>query len=195
MAPAFAATRPADHATLARTAAHARPTTHARRTLADVITSDFGDGGKYVTVVRCTGTVSTPPPVRLARLDDPLTVRGARPTASVVKLLAKPKAYKTVYACTVIVEEKAPVAKKKTHLVAKKSCELGPGGGWGGWGGRGELPPRGHPEHRVRRRGGPGGEPPPGRRTAPLAAPAAPRSAHRPAVRPPPCGRGSVTVG
>jgi hypothetical protein len=137
MAPAFAATRPADHATVARTAAHRKTDHHARRTLADVITSDFGDGGKYVTVVRCTGTVSTPPPVRLARLDDPLTVRGARPTASVVKLLAKPKAYKTVYACTVLVEEKAPVAKKKTHLVAKKSCELGPGGGWGGRGGRG----------------------------------------------------------
>ncbi len=131
MAPAFAAPRPADHATLARTAAHGKTNHHSRRTLADVITSDFGDGGKYVTVVRCTGTVSTPPPVRLARLDDPLTVRGARPTAAVVKLLGKPKAYKTVYTCTVIVEEKAPAAKKKTHL-AKKSCELGPGRGWSG---------------------------------------------------------------
>jgi hypothetical protein len=135
MAPAFAATRPADHATLARTAAHgtaAHGTArhHTRRTLADVITSDFGDGGKYVTVVRCTGTVPTPPPVRLARLDDPLTVRGARPTAAVVKLLAKPKAYKTVYTCTVTVKEKVPAAKKKTHLVAKKSCELGLGRGW-----------------------------------------------------------------
>ena len=133
MAPAFAATRPADHATLARAAAHGKTNTRARRTLADVITSDFGDGGKYVTVVRCAGTSSTPPPVRLARLDDPLTVRGARPTAAVVKLLAKPKAYKTVYTCTVIVEQKVPAAKKKTHIVAKKSCELGAGG----WGGRG----------------------------------------------------------
>jgi hypothetical protein len=132
MAPAFAATRPADQATLARTAAHGTTNQHARRTLADVITSDFGDGGKYVTVVRCTGTVSTPPPVRLARLDDPLTVRGTRPTAGVVKLLARPKAYKTVYTCTVIVEEKVPAAKKKAHLIAKRGCELGTGRGWVG---------------------------------------------------------------
>jgi hypothetical protein len=132
MAPAFAASRPADHGSLARTAAHGKANHHTRRTLADVITSDFGDGGKYVTVVRCTGTVSTPPPVRLARLDDPLTVRGARPAAAVVKLLAKAKTYKTVYTCTVIVKEKVPPAKKKPQLVAKKSCELGTGRGWVG---------------------------------------------------------------
>jgi hypothetical protein len=132
MAPAFAATRPAGHAALARTAAHAKTSQHARRTLADVITTDFGAGGKYVTVVRCTGAVSSPPPVLLARLGDPLTVRGARPTAAVVKLLAKPKAYKPVYTCTVIVEEKAPAPAKKTHLVAKKSCALGSGRNWGG---------------------------------------------------------------
>ena len=87
MAPAFAATRPADHAAPARTAAHGKIDHAARRTLADVITSQLRDGGKYVTVVRCTGTASTPPPVRLARLDDPLTVRGTRPPAAVVKLL------------------------------------------------------------------------------------------------------------
>jgi hypothetical protein len=133
MAPALAATRPADQATLARAAAHGKPDHRARPTLADAITSDFG-GGKYVTVVRCTGTGSTPPPVRFARLDDPLTVRGARPAAAVIKLLAKPKTYKTVYSCTVIVKEKVPPAKKKTHLVAKKSCELGTGRGWiGRW--------------------------------------------------------------
>jgi len=130
MAPAFAATRPADHATPTRTAAHDTTNAHARRTLAHVITSDFGDGGKYVTVVRCAGTASSPPPVRLARLDDPLTVRGARPTAAVVKLMAKPKAYKTVYTCTVIVKQRVPT-KKKPHPVAKKSCELGTGRGWG----------------------------------------------------------------
>jgi hypothetical protein len=42
-------------------------------------------------------------------------------------MLARPKAYKTVYSCTVLVEEKAPTAKKK-------SCELatrrGSGGRW-----------------------------------------------------------------
>jgi hypothetical protein len=132
MAPAFAASRPADHAPLARAAAHGKASHRARRTLADVITSDFGDGGQYVTVVRCTGTVSAPPPVRLARRGDPLTVRGARPAAAVVRLLAKPKTYKTVYSCTVIVKEKVPAARKKPHLVARKSCELGPGRGWVG---------------------------------------------------------------
>jgi hypothetical protein len=131
MAPALAATGPAGHATLARAAAHGKASHHAGRTLADVITSDFG-GGRYVTAVRCAGTVSPPPPVRLARLDDPLTVRGDRPTAAVVKLLAKPTAYKTVYTCTVIVKEKVPPAKKKTHPAAKKSCRLGPGRGWVG---------------------------------------------------------------
>jgi hypothetical protein len=61
-------------------------------------------------------------------------VRGARPAAAVVKLLAKPKAYKTVYTCTVVVEEKVPTAKRKTHLLAKKSCELGTSRGLGGRG-------------------------------------------------------------
>jgi hypothetical protein len=132
MAPALAATGPAGHATLARAAAHGKASRHAGRTLADVITSDFG-GGRYVTAVRCAGTVSPPPPVRLARLDDPLTVRGDRPTAAVVKLLAKPTAYKTVYTCTVIVKEKVPPATRKPPLVAKRSCELGAGRGWLGW--------------------------------------------------------------
>jgi hypothetical protein len=132
MAPAFAETRPAVQATQGRAAAHGKTSHHTRRALAAVITSDFGDGGKYVTLVRCTGSVTAPPPVRLARFDDPLTVRGAHPAAAVVKLLGKPKAYKTVYTCTVIVEQKVPAARKKTHLVASKSCELGPSLGWGG---------------------------------------------------------------
>jgi hypothetical protein len=131
MAPALAATRPAEHAAPTRTAAHGKVKHHATPTLADVITSQLGDGGKYVTVVRCTGSVSTPPTIRLARLDDPLTVRGTRPTAAVIKQLAKPKTYKTVYSCTVTVKEKAPTPKKpkKKHPVG---CELGRGGPWSG---------------------------------------------------------------
>ena len=137
MAPAFAATRPAEHAAKTRTAAHGkvRPAKHqAKPTLADVITSQLGDGGKYVTVVRCTGSVATPPPVTLARIDDPLTVRGTRPTAGVIKQLAKPKTYRTVYSCTVTVKEKAPAPKKpkkpkKTHPAG---CQLGQGGPWTG---------------------------------------------------------------
>jgi hypothetical protein len=131
MAPALAATRPAEHAAPTRTAAHGKVKHRATPTLADVITSQLGDGGKYVTVVRCTGSVPTPPTIRLARLDDPLTVRGTRPTAGVIRQLAKPKAYQTVYSCTVTVKEKAPTPKKpkKTHPVR---CELGQGGPWTG---------------------------------------------------------------
>ena len=138
MAPAYAATRPAEHAAKTRTAAHGKVKQQAKHqakpTLADVITSQLGDGGKYVTVVRCTGSVSTPPPVTLARLDDPLTVQGTRPTAGVIKQLAKPKTYRTVYSCTVTVKEKAPTPKKpkkpkRTHPVG---CELGQGGPWTG---------------------------------------------------------------
>jgi hypothetical protein len=132
MAPAVAATRPAEHAVKSRPAAHGKAKHQAKPTVADVITSQLGDGGKYVTVVRCTGSVSAPPPVTLARLDDPLTVRGTRPTAGVIKQLAKPKTYKTVYSCTVTVKEKAPVPAKpgkprKTHPVG---CELGQGRPW-----------------------------------------------------------------
>jgi hypothetical protein len=142
MAPALAATRPSDRFTLVRAVAQHAPndrvTTTARdaklkRALPDVIASQFG-GGKYVTVVRCSGSTSTPPPVRLARLDDPLTVRGAHPSAAVIKLLAKPKSYKTIYTCTVVVEVRVPAAKKKT--TSKKSCELGAAGGGGGGTGR-----------------------------------------------------------
>jgi hypothetical protein len=131
MAPAFAATRPAGHtgpahpAAHGKTGQHAKAGQHAKPTLADVITSQLGDGGKYVTVVRCAGSVAAPPPVTLAQLDDPLTVRGSHPTASVIKQLAKPKAYRTVYTCTVTVKEKKPTPKKKLHPVG---CELGQGG-------------------------------------------------------------------
>jgi hypothetical protein len=128
MAPAFAATRPAEHAPPTHAAAHGKVKHHAKPTLADVITSQLGDGGKYVTIVRCTGSVAIPPPVTLARLDDPLTVRGAHPTAGVIKQLAKPKTYHTVYSCTVTVKEKVPTPKKKTTHPA--GCEFGQGGPW-----------------------------------------------------------------
>ena len=135
--PAFAATRPADHsphAAHARTAAH-KAHQHQRPTLAAVITSEFGDGGKYVTVVSCTGKITTPPPVVLARLNDPLTVKGGRPTEAVKKLLAQPKTYHTVYSCTVTVKQKTttPKTPKKPRTVTKNKCEWGIGGGGGPW--------------------------------------------------------------
>jgi hypothetical protein len=124
MTPAFAATRPAEHAAKTRTAGHGKVKHHVKPTPADVITSQLGHGGKYVTVVRCTGSVPTPPPVTLAQLNDPLTVRGGHPTAGVIKQLARPKTYRTVYSCTVTVKEKVPTPKKKTHPAG---CELGKG--------------------------------------------------------------------
>jgi hypothetical protein len=140
--PAFAATRPADHpphAARARTAAHGKAHQHTRRSLAAVITSEFGDGGKYVTVVSCTGKITTPPPLILARRGDPLTVKGGRPTETVKKLLSEPKTYHTVYSCTVTVKEKTakPKTPKKPRTVTKQKCEWGIGGiggiGGGPW--------------------------------------------------------------
>jgi len=158
IAPALAAPRPtAEHAARPRAAAHGKTSDRAKTTASygklaqavpHVITTQLG-GGKYVTVVRCTGSVSTPPPVQLARRDDPLTVVGHHPTAAVVKLLSKPKAYKTVYTCTVIVEVKVPVVKKKTH--PSRPSHPGKEGGKGGCaagtvgGGTG----KGHGCHRV----------------------------------------------
>lgn len=138
MVPAFAATRAPGHATPPRAVAHAKAAHHAKRTLADVITSEFGDGGKYVTIVSCSGKVATPPPVLLNRLNDPLTIHGGIPTAATEKLLSQPKTYRTVYTCTVTVKVKTPKPKKKTVV---KKCELGPGGGKGG--------PAGSSCHRV----------------------------------------------
>jgi hypothetical protein len=138
MVPAFAATRPGDHAARTAHAAHTRVVAHlkadrpAKPTLADVITSEFGDGGKYVTVVSCSGKVTVPPPVLLARLDDPLTVHGGHPTPTIEKLLSQPKTYKTIYTCTVVVKVKTPTPKKKSRAVTRPRCELGPGGGVGG---------------------------------------------------------------
>jgi hypothetical protein len=110
------------------------------------------DGGKYVTLVHCSGTVSTAPSVHLAKPDAPLTVMGDGSSSQILKALAKPNAYKTVYTCTVTVEVK--VVAKKPHPAKKASkaakphpkkqkqtCEItttgggGSGGGGGGGGG------------------------------------------------------------
>ena len=139
ISPALAATRPAgQHARPAHVTARLTAKQHgklhakqpAKGTVADVITSDFQGKGKYVTIVSCSGTVATPPPVHLARLNDPLDVRGAKPTATLLKLLGQPKVYKTVYTCTVTVKIKVPAKKR---VVVKKSCKLGPGIGVGPW--------------------------------------------------------------
>jgi hypothetical protein len=132
IAPALAAQRPAQRPAHVRPATHARETfRHAKiiRTLPEEIASEF-QGGKYVTLVHCSGTVRTPPPLHLARPDVPLTVRGGGPEAGIVKMLGKSHAYRTIYTCTVIVKVKVPVVvktHKKTVHHGKKTCEIAAG--------------------------------------------------------------------
>jgi len=102
------------------------------------------DGGKYLTVVHCRG-VDTPPPIRVGEPGTPLTAYGTGSSAGLLKMLAKPNPYKTIYTCTVSVEVKPPAkpAKKpaKKADTRKHACELGTGsgaaGGTGGTGGTG----------------------------------------------------------
>jgi hypothetical protein len=84
------------------------------------------DGGKYVTVVHCQG-VDSPPPVTLDKPGTPLTVNGTGPSAAILTMLKKPGPYKTIYTCTVTVEEKAPASPKPVAKV-KKGCEIKSGG-------------------------------------------------------------------
>jgi hypothetical protein len=156
MAPAMAAARPVP----AHSAAHAKTTvTHAKTTAVHAKTAKTGktaktaktaaqggsnaptvidselDGGKYVTVVRCQG-VDSPPPVTLGKPDTPLTVHGQDPAATVVKALTKANPYKTIYTCTVVVQQKVPPKPKPTPH--KPACEFATGtGGSGGSGGSG----------------------------------------------------------
>jgi hypothetical protein len=123
--PAMAAPRPAAGRAAARPAARAggAPVTAAlaataQRAMVAVpvsvqIASEL-DGGKYVTVVQCSGPADTPPPVTLLKPGTPLTVHGGGSSSAVLRLLKKPTAYKTVYTCRVIVKEKVPSAPKKT---------------------------------------------------------------------------------
>jgi hypothetical protein len=141
-----ARSRPASHAKLiahAKTARHGKETPRDAKlavTLPEEIASEF-KGGKYVTIVRCSGTVTTPAPVRIARPDVPLLVHGGALEAKIVKLLAKPHTYKTIYKCTVVVKEKVPSVVKKVKKVKrathKKSCEIGAPGKRGGGKGAG----------------------------------------------------------
>jgi hypothetical protein len=149
--PAMAALHPAHSrpASDAKLTAHAETARHGKETARDAkrsvtlpeeIASEF-KGGKYVTIVRCSGTVTTPAPVHIARPDVPLMVHGGALKAKIVKLLAKPHTYKTIYRCTVVVKVKVPAVVKKVKKVKKtthkKSCEIGtqgPGAGGKGAG-------------------------------------------------------------
>ncbi len=78
------------------------------------------DKGKYVTVVHCAG-VDAPPPIRVGAPGTPLTASGTGPSGGLLKMLARPNLYETVYACTVDVEMKVAAPAKKAK---KADCEI-----------------------------------------------------------------------
>jgi uncharacterized membrane protein YgcG len=153
--PAMAAPRPAStHPAAAARSINRATTTVERAQLAAGQSAVIGlssadiaaqtDGGKYLTVVHCRG-VDTPPPIRVGEPGTPLTAYGTGSSAGLLKMLAEPNPYKTVYTCTVsiLVKPAAKPAKKhpKKADARKHSCELGTGsgasGGTGGTGGAG----------------------------------------------------------
>ncbi len=133
--PAMAASRPATaDAAHAKTAAaqQAKTPSYPPTSIASEL-----DGGKYVTVVHCKGEDS-PPPIHLSRPGTPLTVSGTGPSAAIFKMLKQQDPYKTIYTCTVTVEEKTPAPKPAVpkRVAAHKACEIGTGG-TGGKAGKG----------------------------------------------------------
>lgn len=146
--PALAAPRPAAvhlaahvataHVAAAHAAAAHRGTAKAQAAARHAGTAGFSptaiaselDGGAYVTVVRCQG-VDAPPPVRLGRPGTPLTVSGAGPSAAIFAMLKHPNPYKTIYACTVVVKQKAPAKPKPATArgAHPAGCEIAAGAG------------------------------------------------------------------
>jgi hypothetical protein len=79
--------------------------------------------GTYVSIVTCHGN-GAPPPLRLNAPGTPLTLSGTGPSAGVLQALAKPKAYKNVYTCTIVIKQRVPRPPK----AAPHKCELGVSG-------------------------------------------------------------------
>lgn len=131
--PAMAASRPDGPrpAVLVKTIARAAKATGRRQdaALARTAIAGYLDGGKYVTVVHCTGA-GTPPPIRLGQPGTPLTAKGVGPSAGILAMLKKPNPYKTIYTCTVTVEQQT--APKPQHPRAAAACEIAGGAGPGG---------------------------------------------------------------
>jgi len=121
----------------ARSAAHVRTigraTTAAERAKVTVKTAagapvTIGSetkGGKYVTVIHCSGE-KTPPPIKVGQPGRPLVASGIGPSAPLLSMLSKPNPYKTVYTCTVTVKEKTVTPKAK--VTATGACNLGSSG-------------------------------------------------------------------
>jgi hypothetical protein len=133
--PAMAASRPAGASpaagvkSIAREAKAAGQSQDAAR--ATTAIAAYSDGGKYVTVVHCTGA-GTPPPIRLGQPGTPLTAKGVGPSAGILAMLKKPNPYKTIYTCTVTVEQQT--APKPQRPRAAAACEIPGGAGHGGTG-------------------------------------------------------------
>jgi hypothetical protein len=131
--PAMAATRPADTRpaaavkTIAREAKAAGQPREAAPSTSTV--AGYFDGDKYVTVVHCTGA-GTPPPIHLGQPGTPLTAKGVGPSAGILARLKKPNHYKTIYTCTVTVEQQT--TPKPLRPRAAAACEIAGGAGHGG---------------------------------------------------------------
>lgn len=82
--------------------------------------------GQYVSEVTCDGKAA-PAPVRLNQPRTPIRLTGSALTPATARALARPRTYRQVYRCTIIVEKKAPVPAGKGGGVGTK-CEL-PGKG------------------------------------------------------------------
>lgn len=91
------------------------------------IISQYGSG-QYVTVVTCNGA-TVPGPVQLNHPRTPLRVTGANATPATVSALAKPRAYKKIYSCTVIVEKKVPAGKSSRCELPGVAVSPGKGAG------------------------------------------------------------------
>lgn len=72
--------------------------------------------GQYVTLVKCSGG-TTPPPVHLGSSAQPLTVTGSGSSATALKSLSAPGAFKPAYLCTILVEKRVPPRKVPKKVV------------------------------------------------------------------------------
>jgi hypothetical protein len=78
------------------------------------------DNGQFVTVVTCQGA-ATPPPITVGAPGTPLTAHGIGPSAGILAMLSKPNPYKTIYTCTVTVEEKFPTTSTSASTSTSRS--------------------------------------------------------------------------
>jgi hypothetical protein len=99
------------------------------RHAADPITIVSQDtAGVYVSVVHCRG-IDIPPPIRLRQSGTPLLLKGTDATAVTRRQMTKPKKYKPVYKCTILIEKKAPAPKVPVKVKVPRTVRLNTGFG------------------------------------------------------------------